>query len=136
MTDRISTGSDIDSYCTKCKLMLEHVVVAMTGGSVVKVKCKTCGSIHRFKGMPAERTKVPSMKGAAIRPVLTTQAQWEEAVRTASGDEQAYDMTGSYHAGDLIVHGIFGRGVVQKTFFKKCSVLFRDKERLLVTSNT
>ncbi|MFZ2197425.1 MAG: hypothetical protein WAV13_06825, partial [Thermodesulfovibrionales bacterium] len=114
----------------------EHIVVAMTGGSVVKVKCKTCGSIHKFKGMPSERTKAPSMKGAAIRPVLTTQAQWEEAVRTASGNEQAYDMTGSYHAGDLIVHGIFGKGVVQKTFFRKCSVLFRDKERLLVTSNT
>ena len=50
MTDRISTGRDIDSYCTKCKLILEHIVVAMTGGVVVKVKCKTCGSTHRFKG--------------------------------------------------------------------------------------
>jgi hypothetical protein len=136
MTDRISTGSDIDSYCTKCKLMLEHVVVAMTGGSVVKVKCKTCGSVHRFKGMPAERTKAQSMKGSAVKPALTSQAQWEAAIGTANGNEQAYDMAISYHAGDVIVHSIFGKGIVQKTFFKKCSVLFRDKERLLVTSNT
>jgi hypothetical protein len=75
------------------------------------------------------------MKGTAIRPVLTTQAQWEAAVGTASGNEQSYDMTGSYRAGDLIVHSIFGKGVVQKTLFQKCSILFRDKERLLVTSN-
>ena len=136
MTDRISTGRDIDSYCTKCKLILEHIVVAMTGAVVVKVKCKTCGSTHRFKGMPAEKTKSPRLKGAVIKSVLTTQAQWEAAIRTASGNEQPYDMTGSYHAGDLIVHSIFGKGVVQKTFFKKCTILFRDKERLLVTSNT
>jgi len=136
MTDRISTGSDIDSYCTKCKLMLEHVVVAMTGGSVVKVKCKTCGSIHRFKGMPAQRTKAQSMKDSAVKPALTSQAQWEAAIGTANVNEQAYDMAMSYHAGDVIVHSIFGKGIVQKTFFNKCSVLFRDKERLLVTSNT
>ena len=136
MTDRVSTGGDIDSYCTKCKLILEHIVVAMTGGVVLKVKCKTCGSTHKFKGMPAERTKSPRMKGTTIKPVLTTQAQWEAAVGTANDNEQAYDMTGSYHAGDVIVHSIFGKGVVQKTFFNKCTVLFRDKERLLVTSNT
>ena len=136
MTDRISTGRDIDSYCTKCKLILEHIVVAMTGATVVKVKCKTCGSTHRFKGMPAERTKSPRMKGTAIKSVLTTQAQWEEAVGTANGNELPYEMTGSYRAGDIIVHSVFGKGVVQKTLFNKCSILFRDKERLLVTSNT
>jgi hypothetical protein len=136
MTDRISTGRDIDSYCTKCKLILEHIVVAMTGGVVLKVKCKTCGSTHRFKGMPAERTKSPRSKVAAAKPVVSNLAQWEAAVENASGNEKPYDMTGSYHAGDVIIHSIFGNGVVQKTFFKKCTILFRDKERLLVTSNT
>ncbi|MBS1113971.1 MAG: hypothetical protein H6Q92_1734 [Nitrospirae bacterium] len=136
MTDRISTGSDIDSYCTKCKLMLEHIVVAMTGGTVVKVKCKTCGSIHRFKGMPAERTILPKAKGAAAKSAINIQVQWETAIDTASGIEKTYEMTGSYCPGDLIVHSVFGKGIVQKTFFNKCSVLFRDKERLLVTSNS
>jgi len=136
MTDSISTGKDIDSYCTKCKLILEHIVVAMAGGAVLKVKCKTCGSTHRFKGMPAERTKSSRVKGAATKSVITTQAQWETAIDAASGIEMSYEMTGSYRPGDLIVHSVFGKGIVQKTFFNKCSVLFRDKERLLVTSNT
>jgi hypothetical protein len=136
MTDRVSTGGDIDSYCTKCKLILEHIVVAMTGGAVIKVKCKTCGSTHKFKGMPSERTKSSTTKGTTIKPVVINLAQWEAAVENASGNEKSYDMTGSYHAGDVIVHSIFGKGVVQKTFFKKCTILFRDKERLLVTSNT
>ena len=135
MTESISTGKDIDSYCTKCRLKLEHIVVASAGGVVVKVKCKTCGSTHRFRGVPAERTKSAKIKGTATKSVITTQAQWEAAVGTASGDEQSYDMKGSYRPGDLIVHSVFGKGVVQKTFFNKCSVLFKDKERLLVTCN-
>lgn len=136
MTDRISTGGDIDSYCTRCKLNLEHIVLAMVGGVVVKVKCKTCGSIHRFKGMPVARPKSPRKDSAGSKSFMSVQALWEDAVGQAAGPERPYDMAGLYRAGDVIVHNIFGKGVVQKTFFKKCSVLFRDKERVLVTSNT
>src|SRR5512135_321912 len=59
MTDKISTGGDVDSYCTKCKLILEHFVVAMVGGAVVKVKCKTCGGIHNFKNTTVARSGAP-----------------------------------------------------------------------------
>lgn len=136
MTDKLSTGGDVDSYCTKCKLKLEHIVVAMVGDNVVKVKCKTCGGIHGFKNTPVARSRATVKNSASSRPFAQTQAAWEKAVETAQGPELAYEMVRSYHSGDLIVHGVFGKGVVQKTFFKKCSVLFRDKERMLVTSNT
>jgi len=135
MTDRISTGGDIDAYCTKCKLNLEHIVMAIVAGSPVKVKCKTCGSIHRFKGAPAARPKTARREGAGAKPFVSTQAQWEAAVDAAHGPELPYDMEGSFRDGDLIVHSFFGKGVVLKTYFRKCSVLFRDKERLLATSN-
>ncbi len=136
MTDRITTGGDIDSYCTRCKLNLEHIILAMVSGAVVKVKCKTCGSIHRFKGMPAVRTKSPRKEGAASKSFVSSQALWEAAMEEAHGPELPYDMARSYRTGDVIVHGIFGKGVVQKTLFKKCTVLFRDKERLLASANT
>ena len=136
MTDRIITGGDIDSYCTRCKLNLEHIVLAMVGGAVVKVQCKTCGSIHRFKGMPAVRPKSSRKEGAATKSFVTCQALWEAAMGEAKGPELPYDMARSYRAGDVMVHNMFGKGVVQKTFFKKCEVLFKDKERMLVTSNT
>lgn len=136
MTDRISTGGDIDSYCTKCRLNLEHVVVAMVGGVVVKVKCKTCGGTHRFKDMPSVRQKSSGKEGKGSRSFVAPRARWETAVEAADGPELPYEMAGSYRAGDLIVHRVFGKGVVQKTSFKKCSVLFSDQERVLVTSNT
>jgi hypothetical protein len=136
MTDTISTGGDIDSYCTKCRLNLEHIVVAMVGGAVVKVKCKTCGGTHRFKSMSAVISKATRKASTASKSFVQTEACWETVVEAAPGPELSYDLARSYRAGDLIVHSIFGKGVVQKTFFKKCSVLFRDKERVLVTSNT
>jgi hypothetical protein len=136
MTDRISTGGDIDAYCTKCKLNLEHFVLAVVAGAVVKVKCKTCGSIHRFKGTPAAKPKAPRKVSASSKPLVSTQAQWEAAVDAAPRPELPYDMESSFRDGDLIVHNFFGKGVVLKTYFRKCSVLFRDKERLLATSNT
>ncbi len=136
MTDRITTGGDIDSYCTRCRLKLEHIIIAMVGGTVVKVRCKTCGSIHRFRGMPAAGAASSGKKGPAQKSLATSQGLWETAMGEAKGPELSYNMEESYNPGDLIVHGIFGKGVVQKTLFRKCAVLFRDRERLLVTANT
>jgi hypothetical protein len=136
MTDRKITGGDIDSYCTRCKLDLEHIILAMVGGAVVKVQCKTCGSIHRLKGMPAVRPESSRKEGAAAKTFASCRVLWEAGLREASGPELPYDMERSYRDGDVVVHSIFGKGVVQKTFFKKCTVLFKDKERMLVTSNT
>lgn len=136
MTDRISTGGDIDAYCTKCKLNLEHFVLAVVGGAVVKVKCKTCGSIHKFKGTPAPRLKASRKASTSSKSFVSTQAQWEAAIDAAHGPELPYDMASSFCDGDLIAHNYFGKGIVLKTYFRKCSVLFRDKERLLATTNT
>lgn len=134
MTHSITTGGDIDSYCTKCRLNLEHIIVAMIGATIVKVKCKTCGSIHRFKDTKAVRPGTSGRKSPASRPSVRTNT-WETVMSAARGPELPYDMSHSYRAGDVILHPIFGKGVVQKTFFKKCSVVFKDKERVLVTSN-
>jgi hypothetical protein len=136
MTDRLSTGGDTDSYCTKCKLSLEHIILAMIGGDVVKVQCKTCGSIHKFRGMPSLRPKSPRRVGPALQSSEKTQELWETAVREATGAEMPYSMEGAYHVGDVIIHNTFGKGVVQMTSFEKCSVLFKDKKRVLVTTNT
>jgi hypothetical protein len=78
MTERISTGGDIDAYCTKCKLNLEHFVLAIVAGAVVKVKCKTCGSIHKFVA-PAARSKASGKRGHKFKVPVSTQAQWEAA---------------------------------------------------------
>ena len=135
MADNITTGGDIAAYCTKCRLILEHVIVAMVGGAVAKVKCKTCGSTHRLRDGSAAKTGRAKKKDPSPKPLVPAEALWEAALRSARGPERPYDMTGAYRAGDVIIHSVFGRGILQKVFPGKCSVLFRDKERLLATAN-
>ena len=49
MIRKYSAGDNIASHCTKCKLMLDHAIVAMDGEVIAKVKCKTCGSVHKYR---------------------------------------------------------------------------------------
>lgn len=140
MKRKLSAGDEAASYCTRCKLDLNHVIIAMVGEKIVKVKCKTCGSEHKFKGMTHTKRDKETKRRVSpkSRPDTTKslEALWESSIAGAKGAEISYDMGRSYRVGDVIVHNIFGRGVVLKTYFRKCDVIFKDKERLLASSNT
>jgi hypothetical protein len=133
MLEKWSAGDNIEAYCTKCKLSLDHVVVALDGQTIAKVKCKTCGSTHKFKnysGVKKSRTlkkKEDAVKAAEIL--------WENCLSEAKGRERTYDMGGKYRIGDIVLHNTFGKGVVRKIYINKCDVLFKDKERLMASSN-
>ncbi len=139
MVKKISAGDETASYCTKCRLDLNHVIVAMVGAKIVRVKCMTCGSEHNFRSAENDRAKQTGKTGSPKRKsgkALTSEALWENRIAAAKGMELPYEMVKSYNAGDIIVHNLFGRGVVQKTYFKKCTVIFKDQERMLVSTNT
>ena len=59
-------GKDVDSWCTRCKLILAHTVEAMVGPKVTRVHCNTCGSQHAFRptapGKTAAGTKTAASK--------------------------------------------------------------------------
>lgn len=48
----VSVGKDIDSWCTSCKMMILHTIVAMVGSEVKRVQCNSCGSQHVFRAHP------------------------------------------------------------------------------------
>jgi hypothetical protein len=50
------------------------------------------------------------------------------------GSDIGYDMSGEYKVNNIVLHPTFGRGVVQEVFANKMSIVFQDKERILVTS--
>src|SRR6185436_14531339 len=55
---------EIDSWCTKCRLVLNHRVIAMVGTKPVRVECSTCGSHHNYRaGAPGERAERSSAAG-------------------------------------------------------------------------
>jgi hypothetical protein len=133
MIRKYSAGENIASYCTKCTLMLDHVIVAMDCETIVKVKCKTCGSMHKYRNSEdAKRTRSSAKK---LDPHKSAEAMWELCLAEAKGRERIYDRGDKYRIGDIVDHQVFGRGVVRKLYLNKCDILFKDKERLMASSN-
>ncbi len=133
MIEKHSAGDTITSYCTRCKLGLDHVIVAVDGEEIVKVKCKTCGSSHKFRD-PAN-VKKPRAIRKKEDAAKVAETLWESCLAAAKGKERMYDMGGKYRVGDVVLHNTFGKGVVRKIYLNKCDVLFKDKERLMASSN-
>jgi hypothetical protein len=133
MLEKNSAGDNIASYCTKCKIGLDHVIVAMDGETIVKVKCKTCGSAHKFRD-PAD-VKKPRAAKKKEDAVKAAETLWESCLTTSKGKERTYDMGCKFRIGDVVLHNTFGKGVVRKIYINKCDVLFKDKERLMASAN-
>jgi len=133
MLEKRLAGENIASWCTKCKLGLDHAIVAVDGATIAKVKCKTCGSTHKFRD-PADVKKPRTVKKREDA-VKAAETLWETCVATAKGRERTYDRGGKYRVGDVVLHDTFGKGIVRKLYFNKCDVLFKDKERLMASAN-
>ncbi len=132
MLEKLTAGDNIASYCTKCKMVLDHVIIALDGETAGRVKCRTCGSAHKYRsGADVKPARTKKTNHAA----KTAEALWEACIFEAKGRERAYNMTLKYRIGDIVLHDTFGKGVVRKLYCNKCDVLFRDKERLMASSN-
>jgi hypothetical protein len=135
MQDSNAAGKNIESYCGKCKQNRDHTIMTMDGEAVAKVRCKDCGSMHKFRSA-AEARKVRKPKViSAAEAAATAELIWEAGLAKAKGKAQDYDMAGKYRVGDIVNHWVFGKGVVVKLHDNKCDMLFKDKERLMASSN-
>jgi len=154
-TKKLAPGKEVDSWCTKCKLDLAHLIVAMVGDTPKRVECRTCGSVHNFrapKSAPAA-VKTKAAKPAAAAPARAKSTAGERAVAAAraeadrertwekltSGhaptDFRPYRPTSAYEVGHLLRHPKFGDGYIIKVFDRnKMEAMFRDGPRTLAQS--
>ena len=63
-------GDEIDDYCPRCKLLLNHAVASMVGSTVVKVVCQTCHSEHPYKNAEVPPKKKSGPRAALLDQVL------------------------------------------------------------------
>lgn len=132
MDNHNAAGDNIAAYCTRCKLSLDHTIVAMDNGRIAKVTCRTCGSTHTYRTAPGQfRRATSSEAGSGKKSVQSAQERWQEALAGTAAKPKPYAMDGKYQEGDVISHDRFGKGVVVKVMEKKCAVLFQDQERLM-----
>ena len=123
----LEAGSDVDAYCSKCKMVLAHVIVAMKGTKPARVECKTCKSVHAYKAAApgARKTKKTIEK-------ITDYDQLIAGRDLASA--KRYRMDESFAAEEVIDHKKFGLGLVQRVMSDgKMEVLFPDGPRILVS---
>ena len=130
-----SAGQEIDSYCTKCRADLGHLVVAVWEGAIKKVRCKVCGSEHQYrrpKSAPREaKRSMPAHK-------LSREDLWQ---RLVAGRDMAharqYSQDAIFGLGEFIRHGLFGPGVVARVLpGGKMEVLFQQGSKILVHGRT
>jgi hypothetical protein len=139
-------SGEIDAYCTKCRLDLNHRIVAMLGETVKRVLCLTCNGEHNYRRPAAEREKEKERKAnnravhagtagrkTAPRAERTQKAIWEHAITGQPANAfKAYNTKGSYATGELIRHTRFGDGVVARVMdAQKMEVIFEDGPRTM-----
>jgi hypothetical protein len=129
-------GKEIDAFCSRCQLILAHIVLYEVGGMVHAVKCKTCKTEHRYHGPKPEKRKEVQTAfrhgGAASkapRPVRPMDARQWELRNSALGLDAViweYKWTEPFEKGDVISHPQFGRGFVDQITADSMEVLFRE----------
>jgi hypothetical protein len=138
---KLAAGSEVEAYCTKCRLVLAHTVVTVEGAKPRRVRCNTCNGEHNYRAAkPVAKTAAKKTGKGATKKTATkkTRQSWEEVMQEASAKpHKKYTMSGSFSEGDWIEHATFGLGCVQ-TFTppNKITVRFSDSTRLLVCNHS
>jgi hypothetical protein len=139
MKEELRAGAEIDAYCTKCRLVTNHRIVAMAEGVVKRVICLTCDGQHNFRSPPgAKKTKSSRarrvMKGEKRVRNDPGQAfeHWVKLKSTLPGEARSYIMAEAYRNGEAISHATFGLGFVNKILNdKKMEVMFEKDIKTL-----
>ena len=126
-------GSNVDSWCGKCKLVLAHTIEAVVDGKPARVTCNTCKAQHGYKPNPP-RGAASKKEGATPAPRTLSGNRYQSLLKAKDvGTVKNYSPTGKYEAGDILEHPKFGRGVT--TAVKdatKIEVLFESGPKTLI----
>jgi len=124
----LSVGDPIESRCTKCRRITNHIIVALTEDQPAKVQCCTCSGQHNYR--PAVARKKPVAR-RTVDPRIAEQKEW---LQLQPGIESKmaidYSMTTSFKVGSVMKHPRFGLGIVQVTLGpQKIEVLFEEGKK-------
>jgi hypothetical protein len=153
MPKPLRVAGEVDSWCTKCRLVLNHRIVSMKLNKPYQVECLTCRSTHLFRATapgdkpapsaggarPARPSAAPrSSGGGRVTAAMKQEQQWEKAIAGRAVHEfKAYNVSGTFSEGQLLRHKKFGDGVVTRIIdAHKVEVLFKDEARTLAQGMT
>ena len=132
-----NVGKEALSYCTSCKMDLNHVIVAMKGERIAKVQCLTCKKEHVYrapKGATEPKAKRKTKKETAEAAGNPIELEWEKLMsQHKDAPMKNYSMKTQFSLGDKIAHPNFGDGIVGKLIYpNKLEVIFRNDLKVLI----
>jgi hypothetical protein len=129
---KLEVGVEVEALCNKCKSATIHVVVAIKNEEMIRVMCKACSSLHRFRPpdtkLLKKMAKLKKAKKAKLTPEARETKKWNKLLAQADPDKAvSYTMAQAYTENDVIRHDKFGLGVVVKILDpRKIAVVFEE----------
>lgn len=156
---RVGPGDDVEAWCTRCRMNLNHRVIAVVGSSIQRVHCLTCGGDHKYyppKGQSereaqTERRRATSgTRSTAASPASKDKKSAERSSARAYSEwmtfmqempdgvvPRPYRITESYKSAEYIEHAEFGTGrVVDVLGAQRIEVIFKDGRKVMVCNRT
>jgi hypothetical protein len=135
MNKSYSVGEDVDAWCTKCKLELDHTIVAIVDNLPKRVECNTCKGKHNFRAKPARASRTKTKSPG--RKVRSLEAKYNEHLSRLTDDDlsnaKKYSINGTFKKDEIIDHSRFGIGIVLSIVkTNKVETLFKDGPKLLI----
>jgi len=130
-------GGETEAFCTSCKTMREHIIVAMVGTRPAKVECVHCHKQHVFRaGPPGDAKSEKKPRTSAARRSKAAEPPPPPSIdlqaRIAGREPVPYDPNARFAIGDVIRHPSFGVGVVVTTpGAQKMEAAFQSGQKLL-----
>jgi hypothetical protein len=142
----IGPGDDVEAWCTRCRMNLNHRVIAVVGRLIQRVQCLTCGGDHKYyppKGLndkePAKRVlKAASpekTKKSLLKAADRAEGEWSTFMKEMGPGTEAkpYKVTESFQEGDFVDHKTFGLGrVLDVIGAEKIQCIFKDGRKVLL----
>jgi hypothetical protein len=126
----LEVGTVTKAYCSKCKEIGDHDVLAVKSARSATARCKTCNDEH------AHRKTRPRAKARNAKPAVPQPTEWEVEVAPRDASEAvAYAISGAFERDQLLSHKRFGVGLIQRVMSDKTmDVLFEPGIKTLIHS--
>lgn len=145
MGNSYTVGGYAEGWCTKCRLLLGHTIIAMVDNFPARVKCNTCNSEHNFhakesgKGRTSPKTSSKSA-GSSKKKIKTQEANYNDYASRLAGYDlsaaQKYSIGGNFKKDEIIDHFKFGVGIVLSVIQNhKIEILFKDGLKILIQNS-
>ena len=139
MIRKIAVGSEVDSYCGRCKMVLNHVVAAMVDDEPRRVRCLTCQSEHnhrvptvkKARSTGSSRSSKPSSRSSSRS---SGTSKWQQLFAMWDGSSaKDYSIYETFSADEWVAHSKFGKGIVIEVAGPdRIIALFESGEKMLM----